>query len=449
MDKRPASISLDGTSDVEDVVGSRTRRKIFRRILPFVFILYVVAYLDRANVAFAKLTMAKDLGFSEAVYGLGAGIFFIGYLLLEIPGAIIVERWSARLWIARILVTWGICTILVGLVHTSSQFYITRTLLGIAEGGFFPGVVVYLSHWFYTSDRAKAMAGFTMAAPASLVLGAPLSAYIMRLNWFNLPGWRWVFILEGLPAIVFAIITLFYMTDHPKQATWLAPEEREWIASQLEEEKKQKKQSSHLTIWQGLRQRNVFLMAFTTFFGNIGIFAFVLWLPTTIKNDSGFSVFSSTVLSALPFACAMVSIYFFAKSSDRTGKRKLHTFIPLSLAAVFFMVSALPGLPFPISFLFLCLTGATAMSWGVTFWILPSLILGQSAAAATGLINIFSALGSFVGPSVVGYLLSQGYSYRTTVMFLSCCFLMGAALVCGIRMQSEPEKAAGCLESRL
>jgi ACS family tartrate transporter-like MFS transporter len=437
MENQVSTRPLNGTNDSEDVVANRTRKKIFRRIVPFVFLLYVVAYLDRANVAFAKLTMAADLGFSEAVYGLGAGIFFIGYLLMEIPGAIIVERWSARLWMARILITWGLCTILVGFVHTSSQFYISRTLLGVAEGGFFPGIVVYLSHWFYTSDRAKAMAGFTMAAPASLVFGAPLSAYIMRLNWFHLPGWRWVFILEGLPAILCGIMTLFYMTDHPRQAKWLAPEEREWMASRLEEDKKHKNKSNHVTIWKGLLQRNVVLMALTTCFGNIGIFAFVLWLPTTIRNDSGLSIFSSTVLSALPFACAMVSLYFFAKSSDRTGKRKLHTLVPFALAGVFFMISALPGLSFPVSFLFLCLTGSMAMSWGVTFWILPSLILGQSAAAATGLINIFSALGSFLGPYVVGNLLSQGYSYRTTVIFLSCCFFMSAALVSGIRMRQD------------
>ena len=437
MDRQPATVSQDDTSGAVGTLANRTRKKIFRRIVPFVFILYVVAYLDRANVAFAKLTMASDLGFSEAVYGLGAGIFFIGYLLMEIPGAIIVERWSARLWMARILITWGICTILVGFVHTSSQFYITRTLLGVAEGGFFPGIVVYLSHWFYTSDRAKAMAGFTMAAPASLVFGAPLSAYIMRLNWLDLPGWRWVFILEGLPAILCGIITLFYMTDHPKQAKWLTIEEREWMASLFEVENRQQKELSHLSIWKGLSQRNVVLMALTTFFGNIGIFAFVLWLPTTIKNQSGLSIFSSTVLSALPFACAMVSLTLFAKSSDRTGKRKLHTMVPFALAGVFFLISALPGLPFPIVFLFLCLTGGMSMSWGVTFWILPSLILGQSAAAATGLINIFSALGSFLGPYIVGNLLSQGYSYRTTVIFLSCCFFMSAALVCGLRMPRD------------
>ena len=167
-------------------LADRTRRKIFRRIIPFLFVLYIIAYLDRANVAFAKLPMSADLGFSEAVFGLGAGIFYAGYILLEIPGALIVERWSARIWMARIMITWGLCTVFVGFVHTANQFYITRCLLGIAEGGFFPGIVVYLAHWFAKEDRAKAMAGFTMAAPASLVIGAPISALILPVDWFNL-----------------------------------------------------------------------------------------------------------------------------------------------------------------------------------------------------------------------------------------------------------------------
>ena len=173
-------------------LADRTRRRIFRRIIPFLFVLYIIAYLDRANVAFAKLPMSADLGFSEAVFGLGAGIFYAGYILLEIPGALIVERWSARIWLARIMITWGLCTVFVGFVQTANQFYITRSLLGIAEGGFFPGVVVYLAHWFAKEDRAKAMAGFTMAAPASLVIGAPISALILQADWFQLAGWRWM-----------------------------------------------------------------------------------------------------------------------------------------------------------------------------------------------------------------------------------------------------------------
>ncbi|MFN8006200.1 MAG: MFS transporter [Terriglobia bacterium] len=429
------NLSLEESLHSQEHLRESARKKIFRRIVPFVFVLYIVAYLDRANVAFAKLVMAKDLGFSESVYGLGAGIFFIGYLLLEIPGGIAVERWSAKLWFVRILITWGICTILVGLVHTATQFYVTRTLLGIAEGGFFPGVVVYLSHWFLKNDRAKAMAGFTMAAPASLLLGAPLSAYIMKLHWLDLPGWRWVFILEGLPAILCGLVTIFYMTDRPRQASWLSPEERNWISSELEKEKQQQTTSRHMSFLEGLRQRNVLLMGLITFFGNIGIFAFVLWLPSTIKEYSGLSVFHSTVLSALPYACAMVSILLFARSSDRTGKRRLHTAVPFALAGTFFLLSVIPGVPFPISFFLLCLTGATSFSWGVTFWILPSMILGPSAAAATGLINIFSALGSFLGPFIVGNLFDMGFSYRTIVIFLSCCFFMSSMLVGLIKMR--------------
>ena len=223
-----------------DLVGKRTRSKIVRRVLPFLCLLYLAAYLDRANVAFAKLTMTADLHFSEAVYGFGAGIFFLGYLLLEIPGALIVERWGARRWFARILVTWGLCTIVVGFVRTPLQFYGARFLLGVAEAGFYPGIIVYLTHWFARGDRAKAMAGFIVAIPVSLVLGAPISALILKLHWLGLPGWRWVFILEGLPAIVLGIVTFFYLTDRPRDAMWLEPEERAWITQELEREKAEK-----------------------------------------------------------------------------------------------------------------------------------------------------------------------------------------------------------------
>lgn len=406
--------------------------------MPFLFTLYIIAYLDRANVAFAKLPMSADLGFSEAVFGLGAGIFYAGYVLLEIPGALIVERWSARIWIARIMITWGLCTVLVGFVHNPNQFYITRCLLGIAEGGFFPGIVVYLSHWFARRDRARAMAGFTMAAPAALVVGAPISALILNLEWFGLPGWRWMFILEGLPAIVFGVIVLFFLTDHPRHASWLEAGEREWISSKLEEEKLALRGGGHLTVWRGLRQRNVLLLALACAFANLSMFAYLLWLPTTIRNASGLSVTLSTVCSALPFALAMVAIPIVGRSSDRTGKRKLHTVIPLVLAACFFLLSAVPGLPFPLVLLLLCVTGAAAFSWGVSFWVIPGLILGESAAAAAvGFINMVNSVGSFLGPSVVGYLLSENFSHREVVTFLSSCFLISGTLVAAVRPRQD------------
>jgi len=415
-------------------VADPTRRRIFRRLIPFLFILYIIAYLDRANVAFAKLPMSDDLGFSEAVFGLGAGIFYIGYILLEIPGALMVERWSAKIWMARIMISWGLCTVLVGFVHTANQFYITRCVLGIAEGGFFPGIVVYLSHWFVKQDRARAMAGFTMAAPAALVVGAPLSALILQLNAFGVASWRWMFILEGFPAVVFGVIILFFLTDHPRQAHWLKPDEREWISSRLDEEKQELRSSGRWTAWSGLRQPNVWLLALACAFANLSMFAYLLWLPATIRSASGLSVTLSTVCSALPFALAMATIPLVGRSSDRTGKRKLHTMVPLVLAACFFLLSAIPRLPFPLVLLLLCCTGAAAFSWGVSFWVIPSLILGESAAAASvGFINMVNSAGSFLGPTIVGYLLSKDFTHREVVTFLSSCFLISAALIAAVR----------------
>jgi len=420
------------STDLE--LANRTRKKIFRRVVPFLFVLYMIAYLDRANVAFAKLPMSADLGFSDAVFGLAAGIFYAGYILLEIPGALIVERWSARIWLARIMITWGLCTVLVGLVHSAKQFYIARSLLGIAEGGFFPGIIVYLAHWFAKEDRAKAMAGFTMSAPASLVIGAPISALILNFDWFGLAGWRWMFVLEGLPAVLFGILILFFLTDHPREAKWLEPQEREWIASRLEGEKQALRRAGHLSVMQALRQKNVLFLALACAFANLSMFAYLLWLPTTIRNASGLSVTLSTICSALPFALAMITIPIAGRSSDRTGRRKIHTIIPLVLAAFFFVLSAIPGLPFPLVLTLLCLTGASAFSWGVSFWVIPSMILGESAAAASvGFINMINSVGSFLGPSITGYLLTKGYSNRDVVFFLSSCFLISAVLVAAVR----------------
>src|SRR5262245_56977808 len=209
------------------------RRKVAWHVLPLVFVLYIVAYLDRANVGFAKLRMAEDLKFSEEVFGLGIGIFFIGYLILEIPGALLVERWSARKWFARILISWGLISALTAFVKTPGQFYFARFLLGVAEAGFFPGIIVYFTHWFTGADRARALSGLVMAVPFSLALGAPVSALLIDVNWLGLAGWKWMFILEGLPAVVLGVLTLLCMTDRPRHATWLTAEEREYLEDRL------------------------------------------------------------------------------------------------------------------------------------------------------------------------------------------------------------------------
>ena len=222
------------------VDGEAVRRKVARRVLPFVFILYFISYLDRANAGFAKLAMAKDLKFSDEVFGLGFGIFFIGYLILEIPGALLVERWSARKWFARILITWGVCSALTALVRTPMQFYLARFLLGVAEAGFFPGIIVYFTHWFAGAERGRALAGLVMAVPFSLAVGAPVSGALLKLDWLGLAGWKWLFILEGLPALVLGFVTFFYLTDRPRDARWLSTNEREWLEARLAEETRAK-----------------------------------------------------------------------------------------------------------------------------------------------------------------------------------------------------------------
>jgi ACS family tartrate transporter-like MFS transporter len=427
--------TIDGTSKVAD----RARHKIARRIIPFVFILYVISYLDRANVGFAKLSMTAELGFSEAVFGFGAGIFFIGYLFLEIPGALIVERWSARKWIARILISWGICATLTGFARTPVHFYAARFLLGVAEAGFYPGIIVYLTHWFIGRDRARAMSGFIIGIPVSLMFGAPISSFFLRLHWFGLSGWRWVFILEGIPAVIFGIITWFYLTDHPREAAWLEPDEREWITNELDEERQRKRSVGHVSVWQGLRQRNVLFLAVALCLTNVESYAFVFWLPTTIRRASGLSITSSTLWATLPFVVGLVSIVVSGHMSDLSGERKFHASVPLMLAATFFALSTVPGQSFPMVLTWLCLTTAAGYAFPPPFWVLPTLTLGESAAAASiGLINLVGNLGGFIGPSAVGYVLTRTHSYPLGMLILASGAMLGGLVLLGVRVQRQP-----------
>jgi len=425
-----------------DLVGAAALRKVRRRILPFIFLLYVVAFLDRANVAYAKLSMSADLGFSEAVYGFGAGVFFVGYLLLEVPGALIVNRWGARRWFARILLSWGICTLFVGFVQTPRQFYFSRFLLGVAEAGFFPGVIVYLNQWFPPQYRARAVARFIMATPIALTIGGPISGLILQLDWFGLPGWRWVFILEGLPAIILGFVTWMYMTDRPNQARWLKPEERDWLCKELEAEARAKAGFGKITVFQALRQRNVIVLALMTFFANIGIQGFFLWLPTTLQKASGLPPYLSATISGLPFAVAVVSLLLFSWSTDRTGERHFHTAIPLILAGLIFPITTLPSLSFGWLLFWLCVSSFAIYGFGPSYWVLPTVTLRESAAAAAvGFINIFSGLGGFVGPTLIGAILTAQVPFRVVVFLLSFCFVCSGALTFALRGRtSDPHQ---------
>lgn len=431
-----ASIGANG-------ISRSARRRIAVRLLPFLFILYTVAFLDRMNVGAAALQMPHDLGLSDRAIGLGAGIFFLGYFSLEIPGALIAERWSARRWIARIMVSWGLLTVLMAFIHTGHQFYIVRFLVGAAEAGFFPAVVVYLTHWFRAADRAKAVAGFYGAMPLSYVIGSPLAGVLLGLSWLGLRGWRWLFILEGIPAIVLGIITLFYLTDWPREATWLTSEEREWITAKLNEEKKAKQRAHAYSILQALHHRDVILLTFCYFFALTGNYGIAFWLPTLLKRLSGLSDVNVTLLASLPYLAGFVFQQLNGWHSDRTHERRWHAALAVLLSGVFLFFAIRVGSSVPLSMLFFTLVGAAYYGFHPAFWPVPTEFLSESAAAAcVGLINSVGNLGGFVGPFMVGYLLTRTRSFSVGLWYLVGSFFVSGTLMLmvGARWHAGAEK---------
>jgi MFS transporter, ACS family, tartrate transporter len=411
-------------------------RKIRLRILPFLSSLYFIAFLDRANVAYVKLTMAQDLGFSEWVYGFGAGLFFVGYLLLEIPGALIVQRWGVRRWTARILLTWGLCAVSLSFIQSATSFYIGRFLLGVAEGGLFPGIIVYLSRWVPARHRAKAIASFVLASPVALALGGPLAGMLLAIHWFGVAGWRWLLVVEGIPALVFAVLTWVTLPDLPGDASWLSEEERDWLIGCLNAERKASQEPTAAQIARVFRMPIVIALCAIIFLANIGIQGFFLWLPTTIQRASGLSAPIAAFLSGTPFVVATVSVLLCSWSSDHSGRRALHIYAPLMLSGLIFSITALYPLSFGWLLFWLCASSAAIYGFGPSFYLLPSIILNEPAAAATtGLINMFAALGGFVGPTVIGKMFQMGYSFPRVIEFLSTSFFLAGLLCFGVRSQ--------------
>lgn len=427
----------------ESPVSERARRRIMRRIMPYVFVLFVIAFLDRVNVSYAALQMRDELGFTDDVLGLGAGIFFIGYLLLEIPGSILVEKWSARRWIARIMISWGILAIITGFIQSSRQFYCIRFLLGAAEAGFFPGVIVYFSHWFRYDDRAKAVALFMAAIPISNMIGSPLSGLILNVNWFGLAGWRWLFILEGAPAILFGVITIFYLTDWPHQAKWLREDEREWIISELALEKQAKQATHSYRILQALRHREVVLLTFAYFFMVTAVYGFQFWLPAIIKNMSGLSNLMVTLIAAIPYCVGLFAILLIGWSSDRSRERRWHTALSMLATAIGLLLSVAFHNSTALAMAMFCVAAIGIYGYLPGFWALPtSFLSGTAAAASIGLINSFGNLGGFVGPYVVGYLSATTKSFVAGVVYLSASALVAAFFVLSLRVTRSARSEA-------
>jgi ACS family tartrate transporter-like MFS transporter len=417
--------------------ASRARARITRRLIPYLFVLYLIAFLDRVNVGFAALQMTGDLGFSSKVFAFGAGIFFIGYFLFEVPGTILVETWSARGWIARIMISWGVLATAMGFIHTSTQFFWMRFLLGVAEAGFFPGLLVYLSHWFRQDDRAKAIALFMAAVPLSSIIGAPLSGLLMEVNWLGLAGWRWLFILEGFPAILFGLITLVYLTDKPEQAKWLPDDEREWILGELAKEHAVKLSQGSLTLWETLGQRDVWLLALAYFGMVSGLYGFNFWLPTIIKQLSGLSNLLAILLTAIPYCVGLAAMLLIGWSSDRSNERRWHTALPMLIAGVGLLCGAILQQHVTVAIAVFCVGAIGIFGHFPGFWATTyGRYTGVAAAAAIAFINSLGNLGGFAGPFVIGFINERTGSFVGGILYLSLSAIVSATCILLLRQPS-------------
>jgi ACS family tartrate transporter-like MFS transporter len=414
-------------------VGQRARRRIAYRLLPFVFLLYVVNYLDRVNVSFANLRMSADLGFSDRVYGLGVGMFYVTYVLFEIPGAVIVERWSARKWIARIMISWGIVTTLTGFVHSATQFYVARFLLGAAESSFFPGMIVYLTHWFCARDRGRAIACLYAANPAAALIGSPLAGWLLGVHWQSLPGWRWLFILEGIPAVVVGTITFFYMTDRPERASWLPHDEKEWIVQELQDELRAKNKLRNPTIMEAFRDARILRLILAYFLALTGALGTIYWIPTFLKRLSGASNQTVTLLLLVPALIGIAGMLINGWHSDKTAERCLHTAIPLFAAGLMFALLPL-GLNMPLAIVSLLLGSGFLYAYYPTFWAIPTMMLSEAAAAATfGLINSIGQLGGLAGNYTIGYLNDRTHALTASFAFIALVYVLAGTLILSLR----------------
>jgi MFS transporter, ACS family, tartrate transporter len=432
-----------------ELIESRTIRKVMWRLLPFLFICYFVAYLDRVNVGFAKLQMNAALGLSEAMYGFGAGLFFIAYFLLEVPSNLALDRFGARLWIARIMFSWGLISALFAFIQPISAwtgisnewvFYILRFLLGIAEAGFFPGIIFYLTLWFPSVYRARVVSLFMLAIPFSSIVGAPVSGALLNVVGLGLDGWQWLFILEAVPSILLAFGVVFYLTDKPAQATWLAQDERNWLETRLESERQTKVQAEHLSIGKALGDIRVLGCAFVYFCLNAASYGVSFFLPTIVK-DFGVSNFQTGLLSALPFVFGAIGMVLLSRNSDRTLKRREHVCFAMILAAAGIVGAALSSSPVLILGLF-CLSQIGVSATPPLMWPIPSTFLtGSAAAAGIAAINSIGNLSGFAGPYAMGYLRDLTGNFTAGLLVIAAVTFIGGLVALLLRADTRLEAA--------
>jgi D-galactonate transporter len=423
-----AELKGEGAPPASGSFETATYNKVGWRLIPFLLLCYVVAYLDRVNVGFAKLQMLQDLQFSETVYGLGAGIFFVGYFLFEVPSNVILHRVGARIWIARIMITWGVISAGMMFVESATSFYVMRFLLGVAEAGFFPGIILYLTYWYPAARRARMTAFFMSAIALSGVIGGPLSGWIIQsfAGMNGLKGWQWLFILEGLPSVAVGIATFFYLDDRIDHAKWLTVEEKSLLAANIVIENTGKQDLSVRRVFADSR---VWLMSLIYFAFVMGLYGVSFWLPTIIKATGVKDALQIGLLTAIPWGSAVVAMILVSRSADHNRERRWHIAIPALLGAAGLVLSAVWG-----QNTLLAMAALTVATMGILttlplFWSLPtSFLAGAGAAAGIALINSLGNLAGFVSPFMVGWLKDLTQSTNAGMYALAASMVVGAIL---------------------
>ncbi|GGS91006.1 MFS transporter [Streptomyces violaceus] len=418
-------------SQVPDVARENAVfRKVVRRIVPFLVLCYVVSYLDRVNVGFAKLQMSDDLGFSEAAYGLGAGLFFIGYFLFEVPSNLMLQRVGARTWIARIMISWGLVSASFVFVSNEATFYVLRFLLGAAEAGFYPGVILYCTYWFPSQRRARVIAMFMSAIPVAGIFGNPLSGWIMDRfqgvkGW---QGWQWMFLLEAIPAVLIGVATLFYLDNSVRAAKWLTDEEKDVVERAIAEDAAHR--TVHGRVWDAFREPKVWLMCLIYFCFVMGQYALTFWMPTFIESTGIEGNLAIGALSAVPFLAALVTMNVLGRSADKRRERRWHLVVPSLMGAVGFSLAAGWAGSTALSLVALSVAAAGVLTCAPLFWSLPTAFLGGTAAAVgLAAINSVGNLAGFVSPYMIGALKDATGSTSLPMYVLALSLVVGAAAV--------------------
>ena len=424
-----ASIAGLGSAQQQET-EERTYRKVTMRIVPFLFICYLAAYLDRVNVGFAKLQMLRELSFSETVYGFGAGIFFLGYVLFEVPRNVIMHKVGARLWIARIMITWGIISGAMAFVHSAWAFYTLRFLLGVAEAGFIPGILLYLTYWYPAQRRGRITAIFLTAIPMASIFGGPLSGWILNAvsGAQGLSGWQWLFVLETIPSMILGIVTLFYLDDRVASVKWLDADEKRIIAENIAREDQEKEDLSHLSA--AFKTGRVWLLGLIYFCLASGIYIISFWLPTLIKQTGVADPLQIGLLTAVPYVAAIIAMITVNSHADRARERRWHTLVPAMVTAGGLILTAWAGNNTLLAMAGLVLATAGASTAQSSFWTFPAAFLGGAAAAAgIALINSLGNIAGFASTFLVGWMTDLTHSTASSLYLFAALIAVGGALI--------------------